>query len=369
MKDRFGAGSGKHRAGDEPDGGSSGAGCETHSFTGNTPVLMGDGGTKPISEIKEGDLVTNSVPGRSGTETHKVDKVIVTTTDRDYVDLTVTPDAPAPASSPEKSSGFWTRVALGLAAVTAAFTTLSATPGITPEASAATVTTSAAPLTTTYNHPFYDLTQNAFVAAKDLKVGDKLQTPTGTATVNSVRLYQAGTTTFDLTVDGLHTYDVEAGATPVLVHNCTIDRADMARMYIQTAKTFQQVENKANSALALAKVWNGTTKKIEDWAALTSPDPMSTAVANQLSGHTIVPTTGHAEWSLYRQLDVLNSAGGKYEMMGITSSGRFCTSNNCYGGLLGRGLRMLSKIGETHASPGCSQYRAAVNPSRCSGGL
>ncbi|MEU9450647.1 polymorphic toxin-type HINT domain-containing protein [Streptomyces sp. NPDC048277] len=75
-------------------------------------------------------------------------------------------------------------------------------------------------LTTTFHHPFYDETQSAFVEAKDLKAGDVLQTPTGTAEVTRVRLYHAHTTTYDLTIGTLHTYYVEAGTTPVLVHNC-----------------------------------------------------------------------------------------------------------------------------------------------------
>ncbi|MCM2429711.1 hypothetical protein [Streptomyces sp. RKAG337] len=43
-------------------------------------------------------------------------------------------------------------------------------------------------LTTTFHHPFYDKTQAAFTDAKDLHPGDVLQTPTGTAQVTAVRL-------------------------------------------------------------------------------------------------------------------------------------------------------------------------------------
>jgi Protein of unknown function (DUF1557). len=86
--------------------------------------------------------------------------------------------------------------------------------------------TTTAHLTTTFHHPFYDKTQSAFVDAKDLKQGDILQTPTGTAEVAGIRLYHADTTTYDLTIGDLHTYYVLAGATPVLVHNC--DEAGLA---------------------------------------------------------------------------------------------------------------------------------------------
>ncbi|MFF4902081.1 DNRLRE domain-containing protein [Streptomyces sp. NPDC001068] len=61
--------------------------------------------------------------------------------------------------------------------------------------------------------------RSAFVEAEDLRTGDVLQTPTGTAEITGVRLHHAHTTTYDLTIGSLHTYYVEAGDTPVLVHN------------------------------------------------------------------------------------------------------------------------------------------------------
>jgi hypothetical protein len=77
-------------------------------------------------------------------------------------------------------------------------------------------------LTTTFHHPFYDQTQAAFTDAEYLHAGDVLQTPAGTAQVTAVRLFHANTTTYDLTINGLHTYYVVAGDTPVLVHNCNV---------------------------------------------------------------------------------------------------------------------------------------------------
>jgi hypothetical protein len=72
-------------------------------------------------------------------------------------------------------------------------------------------------LTTTYHHPFYDLTEAAFVDAQDLAAGDALQTPNGVARITSVRLYHATTVTYDLTIADQHTYYVETTAgTPLL---------------------------------------------------------------------------------------------------------------------------------------------------------
>jgi RHS repeat-associated protein len=159
--------------------GESSKGCTTHSFTAATAVLMADGSSKPISQVKVGDKVADAVPGDRKGEVHKVEKVIVTKTDHDFVDLTIaTHDAHGDVAGIGK-------------------------------------------LTTTDHHPFYDITQAAFVDAADLKSGDRLQEPGGQAAeILDVRRYTATATTYDLTINGLHTYYVEAGDTPVLVHNC-----------------------------------------------------------------------------------------------------------------------------------------------------
>ncbi|MEV0912661.1 DddA-like double-stranded DNA deaminase toxin [Streptomyces hokutonensis] len=111
-------------------------------------------------------------------------------------------------------------------------------------------------LTTTFHHPFYDETQSAFVEAKDLKAGDVLQTPTGTAEVTGVRLYHANTATYDLTIGTLHTYYVVAGTTPVLVHNCGTESvaADLAETSYGGKTVGQAVRiNSDGSATKLGK--------------------------------------------------------------------------------------------------------------------
>jgi hypothetical protein len=168
--------------------------CETagqpHSFAGSTRVLLADGTTKAIDKVRVGDKVKNAVPGNAGTEVHTVQRVIVTTTNHDFVDLTVTTKRPGKAA----------RTAVAAAAGLAAL--------------AGTAT-----LTTTFHHPFYDRTQAAFVEAANLQPGDDLQTTSGPATVVEKRTYHTTATTYDLTINGLHTYYVLAGTTPVLVHN------------------------------------------------------------------------------------------------------------------------------------------------------
>ncbi|MGW2516580.1 LamG-like jellyroll fold domain-containing protein [Streptomyces sp. NPDC001617] len=220
-----------------------------HSFTGSTRVLMADGSTKAIDQVRVGDTIANSVPGVVGTEAHKVTDVIVTRTDHDFVDLTVKATAEVGAKQGVKAGvksigkKVARKAAFGLAASAAVLGALAASHGhgagqepVAKTVAAVSPTTSGqsgkvaaqgvpdiqagAHLTTTFHHPFYDETQSAFVEGKDLKAGDVLQTPTGTAEVTGVRLYHANTTTYDLTIGTLHTYYVQAGDTPVLVHNC-----------------------------------------------------------------------------------------------------------------------------------------------------
>ncbi|MFD6248862.1 Hint domain-containing protein, partial [Streptomyces roseolus] len=148
-------------------------GCTPHSFTAKTGVVMADGTVKPISEVKAGDYVLTAEPGRKTKEKHRVKAVIVTKSDRDYVDVVVA--------------------------------------------------TKAGPKTieTTRHHQFYEMSLNAWTQAADLEAGRLLQTGSGAPTeILEVRQYVAERVTYDLSVDGLHTYHVVAGAgSSVLVHN------------------------------------------------------------------------------------------------------------------------------------------------------
>ncbi|NUS00004.1 MAG: hypothetical protein HOV67_32685 [Kribbellaceae bacterium] len=149
--------------------------CKTpgvgHSFKGDTQVLMADGSTQGIQYIKVGDEIENAHPG-GAQEKHRVDATHVTYTDEDFTDLVV---------------------------VTRAGSSM---------------------ITSTQNHPYYDLTAGRFVDAAELHRGDRLQAgDASTVTVETVKNYTSSMVTYDLTIDGLHTYYVLAGDTPVLVHN------------------------------------------------------------------------------------------------------------------------------------------------------
>ncbi|QTI88212.1 polymorphic toxin-type HINT domain-containing protein [Streptomyces sp. AgN23] len=158
---------------EEPAGRTSETRC--HSFVPGTGVLLADGSTKPIEDIKTGDKVKVTDPDTGKTTTRKVAGTIVTEDDKNFVDLTVANSAGEPSA--------------GLIATT--------------------------------THPFWVQSQHAWVKADDLRPGMTLRTPDGrTVTVKHARHFTQRLRTHDLTVSGIHTYYVLAGTTPVLVHNC-----------------------------------------------------------------------------------------------------------------------------------------------------
>jgi hypothetical protein len=127
-----------------------------HSFTAGTGVVMADGSAKPISAVRVGDRVANSVPGDAAVQVHAVDRVIETTTDHDFVDVTVKTGVGSrvKVAAAKAVAG----AALAVAALTAGAGVASAAPADTP-ASAAAVEVPGSTVTTTFHHPFYDITQ------------------------------------------------------------------------------------------------------------------------------------------------------------------------------------------------------------------
>ncbi|WP_432030824.1 HYD1 signature containing ADP-ribosyltransferase family protein [Streptomyces sp. 1222.5] len=72
--------------------------------------------------------------------------------------------------------------------------------------------------------------------AGDLHAGMTLQDPDGDSIqVAAVRHFVQKRLTYDLTVQGIHTYYVLAGAAPVLVHNCNGEIPDVLHHYTNEA--------------------------------------------------------------------------------------------------------------------------------------
>jgi RHS repeat-associated protein len=193
--------------------------CSTkgHSFAADTKVLMADGTSKPIQDVKVGDEVENGDPG-GGNEVHRVDAVHRTTTDTDFTDVTI-----------DTGGGAKT-------------------------------------VTSTQNHPYYDLTTGTFTDASKLKAGDRLQTDgQSIVTVEAVKNYTASETTYDLTVDGLHTYYVLAGSDPVLVHNVPLVCGPETE---KTHYAFVEVRDSAGNVVDDYVVRSGATTPEESGAAI-----------------------------------------------------------------------------------------------------
>lgn len=146
--------------------------CLKHSFVTGTQVKMADGSLRAIESVTPGEQVLNAQPGATTAERHRVVLTHRTTSDTQFTDLTVT-----------TPSGRRT-------------------------------------ITGTSNHPFYDLTTGSWTDAGRLAAGHRLQTlDHGTITVVDVTSYTKPQVTYDLTVEGVHSYFVMAGDSPLLVHN------------------------------------------------------------------------------------------------------------------------------------------------------
>ena len=146
--------------------------CAGQSFTPSTAVLMADGTTKPIRDVKVDDQVVATDPVTGKTADQKVAAVHVDHDTR-LTDLTV------------KVDGHQVVVH------------------------------------TTEQHPFWNPAKKMWVDAGDLVASDQVQSR-GSAAVNVVHAFNfvALQDMYDLTVDKTHTFYVLAGTTPVLVHNC-----------------------------------------------------------------------------------------------------------------------------------------------------
>lgn len=145
-------------------------GC--NCFLAGTDVLMADGTAKDIEEVEIGDVVRATDPETGETGPREVTRLIRTDSDKKFNELSL-----ATEDGLEK-------------------------------------------LTATHEHPFWSPSEQDWIEAGDLRKGMTLLTDEGdTVIVTGNRPFTKHARTYNLTVDGLHTYYVLAGATPVLVHN------------------------------------------------------------------------------------------------------------------------------------------------------
>ncbi|WP_392666805.1 polymorphic toxin-type HINT domain-containing protein [Streptomyces sp. LN785] len=143
-----------------------------NSFLPTRQVKMVDGTTKSLKDVQTGDKVIATDPETGKTEPRAVLATIITKDDKDFTELTVATNA------------------------------------------------GDADLIATDHHPFWSPSEHSWIDTADLRPGMTLRTDAGRGvTVRATRSFHKLAETRNLTVDGLHTYYVLAGATPVLVHN------------------------------------------------------------------------------------------------------------------------------------------------------
>ncbi|MEU3186858.1 Hint domain-containing protein [Streptomyces sp. NPDC006923] len=144
----------------------------SHSFPSGTPVLLADGGRRPIERVRTGDLVSATDPVTGRTTARSVTDTFVTHADKEFTRLAV-------------------RTGSGTALVTA-----------------------------TDTHPFWLTDRRRWAAAGGIRPGDVLRTERGgSLKVLATRHYTQRQTTYDLAVEGIHTYYVGVGTAAALVHN------------------------------------------------------------------------------------------------------------------------------------------------------
>ncbi|MER6093401.1 polymorphic toxin-type HINT domain-containing protein [Streptomyces bluensis] len=147
-------------------------GC-TKCFLAGTDVLMADGDTKDIEDVRTGDKVLAADPETGKVAPRKITGLIRTEGDKKLNELSIETDGAVER------------------------------------------------LTATYDHPFWSPSERRWIEARHLEAGMTLLDDDGdTVVVRANRSFTKRARTYNLRVEGLHTYYVLAGDTPVLVHNC-----------------------------------------------------------------------------------------------------------------------------------------------------
>ncbi|MBX9420840.1 HINT domain-containing protein [Streptomyces lateritius] len=176
---------------------------------------MADGSTKPISQVKVGDLVKAVDEVTGETKVSPVSDVIIGHGTKDLITLSVDADGDGRSQK----------------------------------------------ITATANHPFF-VQGRGWVDAVQLTPGSRLSNPDGsTPKVTATGRTQAVRTVFNLTVAGTHTYYVVADGQPSLVHNCSRNSSkwfsNRRKAYQQRRKDYQSLTRRGYSCELRGPCSNG----------------------------------------------------------------------------------------------------------------
>lgn len=193
--------------------------CDGNSFTPDTQVVMADGTTKPISQVRIGDEVLATDPETGETAAKLVEATLIHV-DRQLVDVTLDGRL------------------LGKV------------------------------VKTTADHRFWSETRHDWVRAGQLVSGERLSTPSdNSVVVRSVALRIVARLMWNLTVDDVHTYYVLAGDTPVLVHNDGVTPPAIVQAGIDAYNRGELTQRKTTKKMENGKPVrvNGRTVQIDDF--------------------------------------------------------------------------------------------------------
>jgi len=133
--------------------------------------------------------------------------------------------------------------------------------------------------------------------------------------VVAVRKWTEHQQVYNLTVDGLHTYYVVAGSTPVLVHNCTILGAGAPKA--GNTAVVGRLED-----TAVARDWaSHDVLNIPDWTITKNDAWVNAVIKNKQDVYVASPLTHRNLWDaangrqtvLARELKMLTGAGYKWD--------------------------------------------------------
>lgn len=196
----------------------------TQCFLAGTDVLMSDGTTQDIEDIKLGDKVMATDPKTGESGPRKVTRLIITEDDKYFNTISI-----ATENGTEK-------------------------------------------ITATYEHPFWSPSEGRWVGAADLRPAMTLLTDHGsTVIVTGNHAFRKHARTYNLTVDDLHTYYVLAGQTPVLVHNsggCLPALRDWSSQRFQFGNQSLMLDKKGMEHILTRhhpKYWDGSVKKTQSF--------------------------------------------------------------------------------------------------------
>nr|WP_272917939.1 polymorphic toxin-type HINT domain-containing protein [Actinomadura rayongensis] len=242
-----------------------------NSFTAGTGVLMADGRRKPIEDVRVGDRVLAADVRTGATEPRAVTALIRHRGPERLVSLTVDEN--------------------GL-----------------PGGRTATLTVTARhPFWV--SHPYWSPEKGTWTDAGGLAAGDLLTTVRGPSPrVLSVRTSRRAVAAYNFTVEGLHTYHVMAGSTPVLVHNCTVDVPGPGFLTITAA-------NPSPSEIKAAAFMAGLGKRVElrDPVGTRAGGLTSDLLVDGVPWDVYTPTTGNVN----RIISAVASKGSQVQGGGV----------------------------------------------------